>query len=339
MPELPEVETIVRDLRKCVLNLKIAQIEICDAKVWRGKISPQFLVGQKFCEISRRGKFLIFKIDENLFLIAHLRMTGQFFFVENLNLKIAEPKFENSKIKKNETLFLSFPRKRESRTIAEQKFKNENLLQIPGRVRDDKNKIWGKKNEIVAGGHGEKIYFSAVRAEILFENGAKLFFADTRKFGFLEIFSAAQLRKFSENWGVEPLEKKFTFAKFRELLRPEKNIKSFLLDQKIIAGIGNIYADEILFAAKVAPVQKCKNLNEKKLRAIFLNLKKVLRAGIENRGTTFNSFRDARGESGSFQKFLKVYGRGKKVCVRCGANLRKIRVAGRGTVFCEKCQK
>ena len=278
MPELPEVETVCRDLRERILNLEIARVQIYDEKIWRGKTPPEFLIGKKFCGISRRGKFLVFEIENcSKFLIAHLRMTGQLLFTEN--------------------------------------------------------------SEILAGGHGEKIYFSATRAEIFFKSGAKLCFADPRKFGFFEVLSAEKFQKFSENWGAEPLEKNFTFAKFKKLLRSKKNVKSFLLDQKIIAGVGNIYADEILFAAAISPQKKVGNLNEKSLRAIFSNLKKILKAGIENRGTTFNSFRDARGKIGNFQEFLKVYDRAGKTCPRCGAVLRKIRVASRGTTFCENCQK
>ena len=297
MPELPEVETIAQTLRPKILRKKIKKMNIFFARTLRffsenivsSIISEHDLQKRKlffrknlinsfFSEISRIGKFLILKISPgDFFLVIHLKMTGQLFFV-------------------------------------------------------DKENFFG-------GGDGEKIDFKNIRVEIFFEDNSRFFFADSRKFGFWKLVNKRQLENVFKNIGIDPFSKNFTFNNFKKILRPKKNIKSFLLDQKFIAGIGNIYADEILFATKINPQKKIEDLNQKNIRNIFDQIKKILNLAIKNRGTTFNSFRDGNNHIGSFQKFLKVYGRNKKKCLNCNAILKKVRVSGRGTTFCPNCQR
>jgi len=303
MPELPEVETIVKDLQKKILGEKILNIEIFDQKVWRGEFSSDFLCNKKITKISRRGKFIVLNIDKKYFLLVHLRMTGRILF------------FQEKKLKKNFSTQFS---KSESQQQFKQKNKNDQNLQ-----------------------HLEykKIQKSFIRAIIFLENKNVLIFSDVRKFGFLQILNKSDFENFSQNWGIEPFDKNFSFTIFQKKLSPKKNIKNFLLDQKSIAGIGNIYADEILFEAKISPLNKIQDLDKKNLKKLFFAIPKILDLAIKNRGTTFDSFRDANGLKGKFQNFLKVYGRAGKKCKICNNILEKIRVSGRGTVFCRNCQK
>ena len=170
---------------------------------------------------------------------------------------------------------------------------------------------------------------------------SQLFFNDLRQFGFLQIVTSTQLAEITAKFGVEPLDNDFSYEKFNKIIEKhlEKNIKSFLLDQSLIAGIGNIYADEILFVTQVSPHNKVKNLTKKKRHKMFVAIKDILKKAIKYRGTTFNNFVDTKGQKGSFLQFLKVYSRGGQPCLECENILRKEKIAGRGTVWCERCQK
>jgi len=154
-----------------------------------------------------------------------------------------------------------------------------------------------------------------------FKDGGRLLFHDLRKFGWMRIVDKLEVDKVIRQLGVEPLSKEFTLKKFIEILkkRPKLKIKQFLLNQELIAGIGNIYADE-----------------SKKLRqSVIKKLKEAIKFG----GTSVNTFVHPSGERGKFVSRLKVYKRGGQKCLRCGEILKKIRLGGRGTVYCFKCQK
>ena len=127
----------------------------------------------------------------------------------------------------------------------------------------------------------------------------------------------------------------------RDLVKNEKgNIKAFLLNQKNIAGIGNIYADEILFEAGILPGRKMDSLTKEEIKKLHQAIKKILKKAVKYRGTTFYSYIDARGQRGNFTKFLKVYKREKEKCLRCRKGvIQKTKIAGRGTRYCDKCQK
>ena len=161
-----------------------------------------------------------------------------------------------------------------------------------------------------------------------------------RRFGYLKIVEADEMRKIKSEYGVEPLSKDFTFDKFKFIISGRKgNIKQLLFNQRVIAGIGNIYADEILFKARVRPQRKVNSLTEKEIKNIFKAIPAVLKKAIKHRGTTFSDYRDARGRRGNFAGFLRVYGRAKEKCFGCGGVVKKIRMGGRGTYYCEKCQR
>lgn len=169
----------------------------------------------------------------------------------------------------------------------------------------------------------------------------ELRFVDIRKFGLFYLVPAG---KWSEAGGLatlgpEPLAEDFTYEVFRDIFSSAKGrLKAFLLDQTRLAGIGNIYADEILFAAKLHPERNLTGLKDEEIQALYQAIRAVLQRGVDCRGTSVRDYVDGRGQKGSFQKELKVYDQAGKDCVACGTKLVKRVVAGRGTVFCPKCQ-
>lgn len=288
MPELPEVETIKRDLEDKVVNQKIKKIWI--EKSFYKKLSPDygeflsFLLKKKIRGINRRAKQLIFTIDDDLYLIIHLKMTGQLVFQ-------------------------------------------------------------GEKGRLVSGGHPiqnvEKLPNKFTRVIIAFEKGGKLYFNDVRKFGYLKLVNKIELDEISEKLGLEPLKKSFTLEKFLAALKLKGNwkVKQLLLDQQIISGLGNIYADEACFETKIKPFRRIKTLTRKEKLNLYENIKKVLRKGIKYRGTSINTYVDVEGKSGRFQEIMKIYGKYGQPCSVCGTEIKKDKVAGRTSSYCPKCQR
>jgi formamidopyrimidine-DNA glycosylase len=132
----------------------------------------------------------------------------------------------------------------------------------------------------------------------------------------------------------------FKLNEFEKIIFSSKrNIKTLLLDQSVVAGIGNIYADESLFASGIKPQRSSNSLSKEEIKKLRLSIIKILKKSIKYRGTSFSDYRDSYGEKGNFVKFLKVYGRSLKPCLKCGRILRKEKVAGRGTSWCDFCQK
>jgi formamidopyrimidine-DNA glycosylase len=172
---------------------------------------------------------------------------------------------------------------------------------------------------------------------------ARLFFNDQRKFGWVRLIPTAEVPNidFFKKIGPEPLSAEFTKSDFRKCLkkRPNSNIKSALLDQSVIAGVGNIYADESLWGAKIHPKTLVKNIGDSKLNTLFEQLRYVLELSIEKGGSTDRNYVDAEGKRGSYLSFAKVFRRDGKPCPRCGTTIIKIRSSGRGTHLCPRCQK
>ncbi len=172
---------------------------------------------------------------------------------------------------------------------------------------------------------------------------SKLFFNDQRKFGWVRLVPTIEIPQidFFKKVGPEPLADDFTAHEFIERLlrRKNSNIKSVLLDQTVIAGVGNIYADESLFAAGIHPETVVMGIKKTKLEALFSELQAVLRMSIEKGGSTDKNYVDAEGKKGSYLTFAKVFRREGKPCQSCGTAIDKIRVAGRGTHVCPSCQK
>ncbi|MFA6306877.1 MAG: bifunctional DNA-formamidopyrimidine glycosylase/DNA-(apurinic or apyrimidinic site) lyase [Patescibacteria group bacterium] len=284
MPELPEVETIVRDLNRGLKNKKIIGIESLDHKVFQlsgGKIKEA--VGKKIKAVKRRAKMIIIDLGE-LSLIVHLKMTGQL--------------------------------------------------------------VYKIKTKIIAGGHpilnqAQELPNKFTRVIFRFNDKSALYFNDVRRFGWIKLVSLGELKSIGRSLGVEPLSPKFTLKYFKQVLTHKRKttIKQFLLDQKYIAGIGNIYADEALFAARLKPVRRVETLRPDEIKKLWLMIPKILRYAIKYRGTSFNDYVDARGQAGNFVKYLQVYGRAGEKCRNCGGIVRKMKLGGRGTHWCDRCQK
>ncbi len=287
MPELPEIQTIVNDLNKTILNKKIKKVDICLPKIIKGanKTFCSVLKNNSFQKISRWGKFIIIQLSQkNKYLIVHLRMTGQIIYIN--------------------------------------------------------------KDEIIAGGHSiENNQFSLPSRQthliIYFQDQSKLFYNDQRQFGFWQVVGPQGLKEIQDKLGLNPLRAEFSLSSFKKLLENKKgNIKAFLLNQKYIAGLGNIYTDESLFRAYILPSRKIETLTLGETKKLYKAIKDILTLSVKHRGTTFNNYVDARGRKGKFIKFLKVYRKEGQKCSRCKKEIiKKIKVAGRGTRYCSYCQE
>jgi len=289
MPELPEVETVRRDLEKYLVGKKIKDITI--KPDFLNKISPNkeefvsLLQGKKLIDVDRVGKLLILDFGLNKKLLVHLKMTGQFVFV-------------------------------------------------PPRGR------------IIQSGHPVEQTRSAPdkynKASFNFGKNGVLYFNDMRKFGYLKVVSNKSAEVERARYGVEPIQSAFTLKKFNELLekRPNMEIKKFLLMQNFISGIGNIYVDEACFATSIMGDRKIRTLSEPERKKLYQSIKKIIKKAVEMRGTSVNTYVDGSGQKGNYVKYLKVYSRVGKKCLRCKkATIKKMKVAGRGTSYCPACQK
>lgn len=285
MPELPEVETIRQDLRKVVVNKKITNVWLSNKAIIKNT-KPIFLKtieNNKFIDVSRIGKLLVFVLAGGKYLLIHLKMTGQLIYQH------------------------------------------------------------GKR--VVAGGHPEptiaELPNKFTRIIIGLADKGKLYFNDIRRFGYMQIVDEQSLNLIKKKFGPEPLQKGFTLSYLRQaLVDKNKPIKTALMDQDKIAGIGNIYASEICFMAGVRPTRLAKSLGEAEIKLLYQACKKVLQKAIKNRGTTFSDYVDAAGRGGYNISFLNVYDREGERCKICQkAKIKKIMQAGRGSFYCPECQK
>ncbi|HEX2087406.1 MAG TPA: bifunctional DNA-formamidopyrimidine glycosylase/DNA-(apurinic or apyrimidinic site) lyase [Solirubrobacteraceae bacterium] len=271
MPELPEVETIRRRLAPLVEGRALRRLRVDDAR-WCAPLAPEELSaaveGRRVERLGRRGKYLVFELADDVFLLGHLRMTG--------------------------TLLYDPP-------------------------------------------EGER--YARVRFEL--DGGHRLLFCDPRRFGTgeLAVGQDALERFFAARLGVEPLGPDFTAERLRALARGRRApIKAFLLDQTKIAGVGNIYADEALFRARIHPLRPAGTLRPAQLAALRDAVVASLRAGIGAGGATIDDYRQPDGVRGSFQDEFLVHRRRGEPCPACGGEVVKFVAAGRGTYACERCQ-
>ena len=177
----------------------------------------------------------------------------------------------------------------------------------------------------------------------LFFDKFKIVYNDPRRFGFVKFLnSKKELVKFLKNFGIEPLEKKFNIKYLKKILNNKnKNIKNILLDQKYISGIGNIYANEILFFSKINPNKLGKKINISEMKKLLVFSKKVLRKAIKKGGSTIRDFKNAEGTKGSFQDEFKVYNKDGFRCPNslCAKFIKKITISNRSSFYCPDCQK
>lgn len=288
MPELPEVETIRRDLARAVKNKKIKKVTIKIPKMVNFLVKEfrTGVVGYKIKNIKRRAKLIVIELSNNRSVLIHLKMTGQLIYRQ----------------------------------------KDGEIAAVGGHpIKQDLKKLPNKYSHVI----------------FEFGDGAHLFFNDTRRFGYLRLVDSKQSKEVLEKYGPEPLSTKFTQEALEEILtkRKKKRIKQLLLDQKIIAGIGNIYADESLFCASIDPRRPAGKITKPEIKKLHSCIQKILKLAVSKRGTSSSSYVDAFGRQGGMVPYLKVYGRGGLPCKKCKKSLIKVKMNGRGTVFCESCQK
>ena len=182
----------------------------------------------------------------------------------------------------------------------------------------------------------------STRVVIEFADGTHLYFNDQRKFGWMKLYPTVEVPDidFMRRVGPEPLEVSFTGDDFVTRVRRRNNtsVKAAILDQTVLAGVGNIYADESLWGAQVHPATRVRDVGDPQLSVLLREIKFVMNLSIEKGGSTDRNYVDAEGKKGSYLKFAKVFRREGEACPRCGATIEKIRVAGRGTHFCPICQ-
>ena len=174
------------------------------------------------------------------------------------------------------------------------------------------------------------------------DNGSTLVYQDVRKFGTMELMAKSQVAAYFQKrkLGPEPTKEDFDVAEFtRKLSASKKLIKLYLLDQTLVAGLGNIYVDEVLWAAKIHPERQANSLQKAEINLLHDEIILILQLGIEKGGTTIRTYQNAFGENGSMQDYLQVYGKTDGPCPRCATPIEKIKVGGRGTHFCPACQK
>ncbi|MGI5920742.1 MAG: bifunctional DNA-formamidopyrimidine glycosylase/DNA-(apurinic or apyrimidinic site) lyase [Syntrophomonadaceae bacterium] len=184
----------------------------------------------------------------------------------------------------------------------------------------------------------EELVAPHIHVVIHWDNDKKFVYQDPRRFGGL--WFVKDIGHFFDHMGVEPLSRQFTAAYLSQITKNRRvAIKNLLLNQNLIAGIGNIYADESLFAAGIRPDRAAGSLTSAEVKRLNRAIKKVLRNSIAQRGTSFRDYRDGYNQKGNFQKLLKVYGRTNLPCTKCGRTLTVIRLGGRSSHFCDHCQR
>ena len=301
MPELPEVETIRVGLARLLPGLTVKDVWHDWAKSFPNPPADvaKFLLRAKVEHVRRRAKVLIIELSSGYSLIVHLKMTGQLVFVGKADRLTAKS----------------------SQLGAEEKF---------------------------GGGHPSDSLINnlpdkSTRVIIKFISGAELFFNDQRKFGWMRLLPTNQIPQidFFKKLGPEPLEQDFTATDFIKCLsrRRGSGIKAVLLDQTVLAGVGNVYADESLFAARIHPTAVVKDVSRTELVTLYNELRTVLNLSIKKGGSTDRNYVNAEGKKGSYISFAQVFRREGQPCLRCGVTIVKIRVAGRGTHICPRCQK
>ena len=271
MPELPEVETIRRDLAEAVVGRVITAVEWLDGRIVRGDVGVSDLaarlVGRQGATMGRRGKFLVWHFTSGAGLLLHLGMSGR--------------------------------------------------LTVAPRTGD----AWPRHTHMV----------------LALSSGVAIRLVDARRFG--RVAWLEPPAQGPANMGPEPLSPRFTAERLRVILAGRRApVKAVLLDQRRVAGLGNIYVDEALHRACLHPARAAGTLDPQEVEALHRAIRRVLREALADRGTTFLDYRDAHGENGGHQARLRVYGRAGEACRRCGTPIVRVVVAARGTHLCARCQ-
>ena len=306
MPELPEVEYTARQLRATVVGATIRQAQVFWERTIGHPSLPEFLseIAERRIEgIRRRGKFLLLDLSGGMLLTIHRRMTG--------NLFILPPGWE-----------------------------------IDASLRQIDPVSWGtkgptfKKIETDNDSTLDLSLLAYCRVSFDLTDGRRLLFTDPRKFGRIELWPNKLESEALEGVGIEPLSADFTVDYLTRALAGRKSaIKQVLLAQEVVAGIGNIYADEALFQATIHPLRPAGSLTRDEIEHLHHAIVSVLTQGIEHGGTSFNDYRDLWGEAGNNYNHVHVYHQRGKPCPRCGTPIERIIVGQRSTHLCPTCQK
>jgi formamidopyrimidine-DNA glycosylase len=296
MPELPEVQTTVDNLKKQIIGLSIQDVWSDWEKSIKGDTLSSFKEKIKnacFNNIERRAKMLIFHLSQDRILLAHQKMTGHFLVGKWHFVKNAKYKWQSSQ----------------------------------------KGPLSDKINDYI------HLVFSL-------NNGYQLVLSDLRKFGWVKLYQHKKLSQIKElqKFGPEPLAENFSVRVLAQALKKTKKaIKKALMDQTIIAGIGNIYSDEVLFVSQIHPLTPANQIKGAKLEKLFRAIQKILNTAIAYHGTTILSgteeFRLPSGERGQYQNKCYVYRKEGQPCPRCKIPLKRIKVGQRSAHFCPNCQK
>ena len=275
MPELPEVETIRRQLAPVCQGRTFKSVDIADPR-WCAPMPAEemraALEGRRVLALGRRGKYLVWMLSGEVYLVQHLRMTGTI---------LCDPPADERYVRV--------------------------LIELSRRAGSP----------------------------------SRLVFTDPRRFGTGQLLLGERALDefFSGRLGLEPIDARFTATHLAGVLRGRRTaIKPLLLDQRRIAGVGNIYADEALYAAGIHPLRPAGAIRGAKVEALRASLVEVLEAGIDAQGATIDDFRGVDGVYGSFQERFRVHLRAGEPCESCGREIVKLTVAGRGTYVCERCQ-
>lgn len=315
MPELPEVETVRRGLQRLIIGKKVVQVTHDTPKSFPNAETDvsEFLIGSTILDVRRRAKVLLIDLDTDYTLVIHLKMTGQLVFISDTS---------------NEVAF-------RGRSDGGEFTSPASGGVSPSSIRFGA----GHPNASLINSLPDK----STRVEFTFDDGSKLFFNDQRKFGWVKLFPTIEVPNidFMKKVGPEPLEHNFTATEFipRVRRRSGTTIKAAILDQTVLAGVGNIYADESLWAARIHPATRVRGVTDEQLTELLVHIKATMTLSIEKGGSTDKNYVDAEGKRGSYLQFANVFRREGQACPRHpDVTIEKLRVAGRGTHMCPVCQ-
>ena len=304
MPELPEVEYTARQLRASIVGATISQAHVFwERTVGHPELAPFLIeVSERQIEgVRRRGKFLLIDLSGDLFLSIHRRMTGNFLLLP------AGWRIDTS-----------------LRTSDVAAWNTRGPLFFP--------------EQGIENSYSRELYYCRICFD--FSDGRRLLFTDPRKFGRVELWPSERENEALKGLGPEPLGSAFTVEYLAsELARRRTGIKQALLDQTVVAGVGNIYADEALFYARIHPLRRSDSLTSAEICLLHEGVISVLTLAIEYGGTSFNDYRDLWGEAGDNYNHVHVYKQTDKPCPRCGTLIERMVIAQRSAHFCPGCQK
>ncbi|MCP6720096.1 MAG: bifunctional DNA-formamidopyrimidine glycosylase/DNA-(apurinic or apyrimidinic site) lyase [Patescibacteria group bacterium] len=311
MPELPEVETIVRGLNRKLKNRIIKDLWTDWPKYFKlpksEKVFKKHVIGKKITKVSRRGKNVLIHLSDDHLLLIHQKISGHLM----VGKWISSLRSQRGTTRNNAE---SLP----------EAWRGQKWIpnSLKGTLMDPMNRF--------------------IRLILFLDNGEMLALSDLRRFAKILcgpreiILNLPDLK----NLGPDPSNLKFTYKVFRNLFENKKGrIKQVLMDQDFISGLGNIYADEVLWLAKIHPLRRVEKLGEAELKTVYRAIKKILRKALILRGASVSDYRDAAGRRGRYDLVRYAYQRENEPCPRCKTKIKRLKVGGRSAHFCPKCQR